>query len=270
LRSGFRQVSHDKGILLAAHHSAKAIKMTGQQRQYDPKIVDAVRAIVLKHAAPYRIYLFGSRVTGDAKPESDYDIAFDAPDAAPLALEKIREELDELHTLYRIDVANIAKADSRFANRVRATGLVVYSATKELRAQDGLMYFERALERFRVVVAERDRWVADGHGDIVLDVAVKRFEFTYEMAWKALKRFLDYLGIDVRAPRPVFKEAFAQGLLTEERVWLDMIEMRNLSSHVYDEQEVSKILVELDRYLAAFEALQNQLSKTLAPILGND
>jgi nucleotidyltransferase substrate binding protein (TIGR01987 family) len=244
--------------------------MTEPQRQYDTKIVDAVRAVVLKHAVPARIYLFGSRVTGDAKPESDYDFAFDAPDADPLALEKIREELDELHTLYRIDVANIAKADSRFANRVRTTGLVIYSASKELRAQDGLMYFQRALERFRIVVTERDHWLADGHGDIVLDVAVKRFEFTYEMAWKALKRLLDYLGIDVRAPRLVFKEAFAQGLLAEEQVWLDMIEMRNLSSHIYDEQEISKILAELERYLAAFEALQAQLSKMLAPTTLNN
>jgi nucleotidyltransferase substrate binding protein (TIGR01987 family) len=239
--------------------------MTEHLHQYDAKIVDAVRAIVLKHVAPKRIYLFGSRATGDAKPESDYDFAFDAPETEPLALENIREELDKLHTLYRIDIANIAKAESRFANRVRATGLVIYSATKELRAQDGLMYFERALARFRIVVSERDRWLADGHGDIVLDVAVKRFEFTYEMAWKALKRFLDFQGIDVRAPRPVFKEAFAQGLLSEERVWLDMIEMRNLSAHVYDEQEVAKILIELDRFLTAFEALHAQLNKALAP-----
>ncbi|OGT16730.1 MAG: hypothetical protein A3J49_04680 [Gallionellales bacterium RIFCSPHIGHO2_02_FULL_57_16] len=127
------------------------------------------------------------------------------------------------------------------------------------------MYFERALERFRIVVAERDRWVAEGNGDIVLDVAVKRFEFTYEMAWKALKRFLDYLGIDARAPRPVFKEAYAQGLLSDEQVWLDMIEMRNLSSHVYDEQEISRILLELERYLAAFDSLLKQLRKTLTP-----
>ncbi|HEY8857530.1 MAG TPA: HI0074 family nucleotidyltransferase substrate-binding subunit [Rugosibacter sp.] len=238
--------------------------MTEQQRQYDMRIVDAVRAIIIKHVAPQRIYLFGSRVTGDARPESDYDFAFDAPDATALALEKIRNELDELHTLYRIDVANIANADRRFANRVRMTGLVIYSATKELRAQDGLMYFERALDRFRIVVTERERWVAEGNGDIVLDVAVKRFEFTYEMAWKALKRTLDYLGLDARAPRPVFKEAFAQGLLADEQVWLDMIEMRNLSSHVYDEQEVSRILGELDRYLAAFEALRIQLHKTLS------
>lgn len=83
------------------------------------------------------------------------------------------------------------------------------------------------------------------------------------MSWKALKRVLDYLGIDARAPRPVFKEAYAQGLLSDEQVWLDMIEMRNLSSHVYDEHEISRILTELERYLAAFDALLARLRKTL-------
>lgn len=237
--------------------------MTEQLRQYDPKIVDAVRAIILKHAAPTRIYLFGSRVTGEARPESDYDFAFDAPDATAVELQAIRDDVDGLHTLYRIDVANLAGADRRFANRVHETGLVVFSATKELRAQDGLMYFERALERFRIVVTERHRWVEEGNGDIVLDVAAKRFEFTYEMAWKTLKRVLDYMGIDARAPRPVFKEAYAQGLLADEKVWLDMIEMRNLSSHVYDEHEISRILTELDRYLVAFDALLLRLQQVV-------
>ena len=229
----------------------------------DPKIISAVREIILKHASPTRIYLFGSRVTGDARAESDYDFAFDAPECDAGALQSMRDDLDQLPTLYRIDVANIARADSRFASRVKDTGLVIYSATKEFRAQDGLMYFERALNRFRIVVAERDRWVAEGNGDIVLDVAAKRFEFTYEMAWKALKRVLDYLGIDARAPRPVFKEAYAQGLLADEQVWLDMIEMRNLASHVYDEHEISRILVELEHYLSAFDSLLSRLRQAL-------
>ena len=235
--------------------------MTQSPRQYDPKIVSAVLEIILSHVQPERVYLFGSRVTGEAKPESDYDFAFDAAGADSHALQAIRDALEALPTLYRIDVSNIAKAEARFANRVRDTGLVIYSATKELRAQDGLMYFERALERFRIVVTERERWIAEGHGDIVLDVAAKRFEFTYEMAWKALKRVLDYLGIDARAPRPIFKEAYAQGLLRDEQVWLDMIEMRNLSSHIYDEHEISRILTELERYLAAFESLLAELKR---------
>lgn len=74
----------------------------------------------------------------------------------------------------------------------------------------------------------------------------------------------DYLGIDARAPRPIFKEAFAQGLLDEEQVWLDMIEMRNLPSQVYDEHEISRILDQLERYLHAFDGLKSRLQKTLS------
>ena len=233
--------------------------MSGLLYQYDPKIVSAVKEIILRHISPLRIYLFGSRVSGEAKPESDYDFAFDASEADFRELEVIRADIEKMPTLFRIDIANIAKADSRFANRVRETGLVIYSATKALRTQDCMMYFDRALERFRIVVTERERWKAQGNGDIVLDVAAKRFEFTYEMAWKALKRVLDYLGIDARSPRQVFMEAFAQGLLSEEEVWLEMIEMRNLSSHVYDEHEIVAIMGKLDKFLAAFDALRSKL-----------
>ncbi len=233
--------------------------MTEQLHTYDPGIVDAVRTIILKHLQPARIYLFGSRVTGDARPESDYDFAFDAPGCRPGDIDLIRAELDELPTLAKIDVANIANADRRFANRVRDTGLVIYSASKELRVQDGLLYYRRALDRFRLVISERPRWIEEGNGDIVLDVAAKRFEFTYEMAWKALKRLLDFLGIDARTPRAIFKEAYAHGLITDEQVWLDMIEMRNLSSHIYDEHEISPLLTQLERFLTAFEQLLDQI-----------
>jgi hypothetical protein len=49
-----------------------------------------------------------------------------------------------------------------------------------------------------------------------------------------------------------------------------MIEMRNLSSQVYDEHEFSRILPELERYLAAFDALLAQLRKTLPDDICNE
>lgn len=67
--------------------------MAESLRQYDPKIVNTVREIILKHTSPTCIYLFGSRVTGDARRESDYDFAFDAPDADSAALQTIRDDL---------------------------------------------------------------------------------------------------------------------------------------------------------------------------------
>lgn len=229
--------------------------MSSHFLSYDKTLVDAVCAIVLKHVQPTRIYLFGSRVSGEARQGSDYDFAYDAEKPDPQALEVIRNEIEQLPTLLKIDVANIAGSERRFANRVKDTGIVLYSATKELRVQDGVLYFRRALARFHLVITERERWVAEGNGDIVLDIAAKRFEFTYEMAWKALKRFLDFQGIDARSPRAVFKEAFAQGIITDEQIWLDMIEMRNLSSHIYDEHEISRLLIELERFHAAFAQL---------------
>lgn len=232
-------------------------------RQYDPKLLNQVKEVILKHAKPSRIYLFGSRVTGDSYPESDYDFAYDAEASDGNALVAIREEIEGLKTLHRIDVVDISSAEARFPNRIRDTGLVIFSATKALRAEDGLIYFSRAIERFRIIVVERERWIQEGNGDIVLDVAAKRFEFTYEMAWKALKRLLDYLGIDARAPRLVFREAYIQGLLADEDVWLDMIEMRNLSSLVYDEHEISRILGQLERFLAAFEYLRQKIESCL-------
>lgn len=39
-----------------------------------------------------------------------------------------------------------------------------------------------------------------------------------------------------------------------------MIEQRNLSAHVYDEVSVGEIAHDLIRYLAAFEALEKNLS----------
>lgn len=41
------------------------------------------------------------------------------------------------------------------------------------------------------------------------------------------------------------KEAFSQGLLDSESVWLDMIEQRNQTSHVYDENQIVEILDKL-------------------------
>lgn len=236
---------------------------------FDKKLVDSVVAIILRHTQPDRIWLFGSRITGDADERSDYDFALDdATDFDGVKLDKIRSEIEILPTLHKIDISNIHKAEARFANRVRDTGKVLFSANKGLRAEDGLLYFQRALARFRIVVEGADRMREEGNGDIVLDLTAQRFEFTYEMAWKALKRLLDYLGIDAKYPRAIFREAYLLRLIDDEAIWLDMIEMRNLSSHVYDESEIAILLEKAASYYIAFEKLatciQDELEKNSA------
>ena len=227
------------------------------------EIIKKVTAIILGHAKPERIYLYGSRATGDATPTSDIDIAFD--DGSFKNIHSIKEEVEKIPTLLKIDIVNLARTEDRFKKRVIATGKVLYSANKQLRSEDSLLNFSKTLERFASAVDRRKEFYEKGDFDIYLDLAVKRFEFTYEMSWKAIKRYLDFTGIGCVSPRGCYKEAFAQGLITEEAVWLDMIEMRNLTSHTYNEDEIKEIIGKLDGYKTAFINLKQTIASALGP-----
>ncbi|MFK5971539.1 MAG: HI0074 family nucleotidyltransferase substrate-binding subunit [Candidatus Marithrix sp.] len=224
-------------------------------------IIKEVIKIILKYANPERIYLYGSMVNGEADPTSDIDIAYDDKDFKDNYL--IKEQADDLKTLLKIDIKNIAFTEDRFKNRVKSTGKVLYSATKALRAEDGLYNFTNALDKFINIVDRKTEFDQQGFADVYLDIVVKRFEFTYEMAWKALKRTLSFLGIEAKNPRMVFKEAYLQNLLEDEAIWLNMIDQRNISSHIYDEFEIKNILTKTESYKQAFIKLQKNITKSI-------
>jgi nucleotidyltransferase substrate binding protein (TIGR01987 family) len=224
-------------------------------------IIKEVVKIILQHTKPERIYLYGSEALGESKATSDIDIAFNDKNFTSIHL--IENEIQKIDTLLKIDVVNIAFTEERFKNRVEALGKVLFSATKKLRAEDGFYNFKNARVKFTSAIERENEIKLQGFEDIYLDLIVKRFEYTYEMSWKALKRVLEFLGLEANNPRNVFKEAFAQGLIKDEEVWLDMIEQRNLSNHVYDEQQIKGILKKTKKYNKAFISLEKKLEKTL-------
>jgi nucleotidyltransferase substrate binding protein (TIGR01987 family) len=139
----------------------------------------------------------------------------------------------------------------------------LYSSTKQLRAEDGLYNYSNALDKFVNAVDRYEEFKAEGFEDIYLDLIVKRFEFTYEMSWKALKRYLEFIGFEPKNPRMTFKEGYSQQLIEDQDIWLDMIEQRNLSSHIYDESEIKEILDKKELYKNAFLALKKKLVEEL-------
>lgn len=225
------------------------------------ELLDEIRRIILRYAKPERIYLYGSRANGEATETSDIDIAFYDKEFRDLYL--IEEELGKLPTLLKIDIKNLAHTEERFRNRVEHSGRVLYSAGKKQRFEDGLANFRNASGKFSDAVARREEFYREGFGDIYLDLVVKRFEFTFEMSWKAIKRYLNFIGIDCPSPRGCFKEGFVQKVIADEAVWLDMIEQRNLTSHVYDESEVVEILEKIEQYRLAFQDLLEILEARL-------
>lgn len=77
--------------------------------------------------------------------------------------------------------------------------------------------------------------VSRAESDLEKDGVIQRFEYTFEIFWKTLKAILHYLGLECYSPRNCIKEAFRQGLIEDDEIFLDMLEDRNRSSHIYEE-----------------------------------
>ncbi len=73
------------------------------------------------------------------------------------------------------------------------------------------------------------------------DGTIKRFEFTFELLWKTLKINLDYYGVDCNSPKICIKEAFRNKLIDDGEIFLDMLEDRNKTTHIYDDETAGKI-----------------------------
>jgi len=231
-------------------------------------IINSIKAIILSKAKPSRIWLYGSEASGESRENSDIDIAYldtngDYIERSQVVSE-IKAEVEKIPILIKVDISNIAASEERFSTRVKTTGKVLFSASKPLRAEDAVYNYARALVKLKGAEEIQQRLVEAELEDCYLDLIVKRFEFTYEMSWKAIKRVLSMLGIEeLKSPRACFKEAFAQGMVSDQVVWLDMIEMRNLSAHTYDESEIKQLADKVSTYIVAFEALLSELEQQL-------
>jgi len=87
---------------------------------------------------------------------------------------------------------------------------------------------------------------------------VRRFRVALELAWKTLKDYLEYQGVEISpvTPRNVIKEAFSAKIIPDGQVWVDMLDHRNLLSHTYDRKLFEEAVDTLNsRYLAVFEDL---------------
>jgi len=82
---------------------------------------------------------------------------------------------------------------------------------------------------------------AEGPNDIVRDAIVQRFEFCFELAWKAARLRLQEEGIEANTPRATIREAHRIGWLSDPEAWTQMLLMRNLTSHTYDEKMASQV-----------------------------
>lgn len=103
---------------------------------------------------------------------------------------------------------------------------------------------------------------------------IGQFQLTFELAWKALKAVLELDGVqsaDTGSPRDVLKTAASVGFLKDDEVWLLMLKKRNLSTHIYDEEEADELMILLrDSFIPAFRTLRDFLLQKQAEIEADD
>ena len=104
----------------------------------------------------------------------------------------------------------------------------------------------------------------ENENDLVIDGVLHRYEFTFELAWKTLKDYLEYLGVTINtgSPREVIKESFAHDLISDGETWIKMMLARNSLSHLYDEETSRQVYNEIkEKYIYQIEKLIERLNK---------
>ena len=100
--------------------------------------------------------------------------------------------------------------------------------------------------------------VYDGKDDIVRDSVIQRFEFTYELSHKTLQEFMRFMGVNMenKFPRNIFRTAYANNIIDDDKLWIKIMNDRNHTSHIYSEDMSDDIAFRIvNEYLPAFDKL---------------
>jgi nucleotidyltransferase substrate binding protein (TIGR01987 family) len=95
--------------------------------------------------------------------------------------------------------------------------------------EKALSSLERAIERSQKVPEDEE----------IRDCVIQRFEYTYELSWKMLKRQLKIdsqtpASIDAMAFKEMIREGAERGLINNPEAWFEYRRQRNVTSHAYD------------------------------------
>lgn len=95
----------------------------------EEKLKKQILGIISKYVdlKDYRIFLFGSRVSGKSTERSDIDIGIEGPIQIPReTMTKIREEIENLPTLYKIDLVDFKRVAPDFKEVALGNTEIIY------------------------------------------------------------------------------------------------------------------------------------------------
>jgi len=97
--------------------------------------------------------------------------------------------------------------------------------------------FEKAYVQFEKIIDIGEL------SDIEKMALIQAFEFTFELAWKTMKDYLEEEGFLVDSPRSTIRQAFQSRYIENPEVWMEAMKMRNMTVHTYNAKVMDETVV---------------------------
>lgn len=107
----------------------------------------------------------------------------------------------------------------------------------------------------------------DSENSLVMDACIQRFEYTYELAHKTIRRYLEMSEPSASVIKDfsfptLIRLAYERGLLQLELVhWKEFRDARNLTSHTYDERKAADVFKGIPKFLNEAKFLYNEIER---------
>ena len=98
--------------------------------------------------------------------------------------------------------------------------------------------------------------------DLEKEGVIQRFEYTWELAWKTIKDYLENEGVVLEkiTPKAVIVAALEARIIIRQEDWMRALDDRNRMSHVYSKIVFAKIVNNIEQsYLSLFDQLYETL-----------
>jgi len=104
---------------------------------------------------------------------------------------------------------------------------------------------------------------APPRNDLERDGVIQRFEYTFELCWKMIRRVLLAQGRNQvsASPRPLLRSALSEGYIDDILVWFAFLEARNSISHAYNAQFADEVYKKVCGFPVTARALLTKLQQ---------
>jgi nucleotidyltransferase substrate binding protein (TIGR01987 family) len=99
-----------------------------------------------------------------------------------------------------------------------------------------------SLDPLENALVQLERALAQPKDEFVRDSVIQRFEFTFELSWRTMQRFIELdRPLPDTSTKTILRESLAQGLISDIDQWFEFQKYRNMTSHIYS-QEVAEMI----------------------------